>query len=108
MASLKLSRMVAATLTSLAMAAMPVMAGAASAQSATGGATQPSAAQIEQRIQSSLGSANMKWNVLASNSHIMVLHGTSTSSNLDISINCVITFSPFSIRCTINLGSSSL
>lgn len=108
MAYLRLSRTVAATLVSLAMAAMPIATGVASAQSATGGTTQPTAGQIEQRIQNSLGSAKIQWDVLASNSHIMVLHGTSTTSNLSISINCVITFNPFKIRCTITLGSSSL
>ncbi|HVW66243.1 MAG TPA: hypothetical protein VHA78_00760 [Candidatus Peribacteraceae bacterium] len=108
MAYLRLSRAVAATLASLAMAAMPIAAGAAPVQGATGGTTQPSAAQIEQRIQSALGGANLKWNVLVNNPHIMVLHGTSGASNLDISINCVITYNPFSIRCTINFFSSSL
>ena len=106
MASLKFSRMVAATLTSLAMAAMPVASGVASAQSTTAGTTQPTAAQIEKRVQSALGGANIKWQTLASNPYFMVLRGTSTSSNLNISINCVITFNPFSIRCTINLNSS--
>lgn len=108
MAPYKFSRMAAALFASLALAGMPIATGIASAQSVSGGTTQPSASQIEQRIQSALGSANIKWNVLVNNPHIMLLHGTSSTESFDITINCVITYNPFSIRCTITFGGSSL
>lgn len=101
MAYIRFTRTVAAAVASLSLCMMPIASAAAPT-----GTTTPTTQQIEQRIQNVLGGRDIKWNVIASNPHVLVLHGTSSAQNLEISINCVITFNPFSIRCTINFNSS--